>query len=146
VPVLYVLEMKYLNISLLIILSLQLSNGEENKDTSIIGILEALTLAINEAPKGKEIQAIERFEISDGKYAFYAVYGEEVIPYTRKEIGPDGNYVEVEKYRKEKIGVEISMTGKIKVDVLQRERTKPERRMISKDRVLPSRRVILEEN
>lgn len=143
---LHVLEMKYLNITLLTILSLQTSNGEENEDSSRIGILEALTLAISEAPEGREIQAIERFEISDSKYSFYAVYGEEVIPYTRKEIGPDGNYLEVEKYRKEKIGVEVSMTGQTKIEVLQSERTKPERRMISKDRVLPSRRVILDEN
>lgn len=134
--------MKHLILALLLILSFHVSHAEEKEGLPMIGIAEALALAIAAVPSGAEITSIERFEICSSKYAFYAVYGEKAVSYTRREKGPDGNYIEIEKSIKRKIGVEVSMTGQTKSEVLINERTKPER----EDGARPRRRVILNKN
>lgn len=117
-----------------------LSSEEESPELTI---LEALKIALREIPEGKSVSSIEHVQIDETKSIYYAVYDEAITPYQRNELNADGEYVEVTKYRKENVAIEIASKDTYRIGVLASERSRPS--ISTGDRrILPRRRVISE--
>ncbi|MGJ8649536.1 MAG: hypothetical protein ACSHX4_04195 [Opitutaceae bacterium] len=83
---------------------------------SKISIKEALDLAFEQLPEGKEITSIELQSDRDDHQWYFAEYGEKIVPYETKEMNADGEYIPCTKFRKVTVGIKIEMNKEVQID------------------------------
>jgi hypothetical protein len=52
-----------------------------------------------------------------GQIAYYAIYGEKVFESRKRELNEDGTYEMVPAYYKRRIGLTVSLTGEVHLDI-----------------------------
>ncbi|MEM7790703.1 MAG: hypothetical protein AAF546_04810 [Verrucomicrobiota bacterium] len=102
----------------------------EKEEAPSLSIKEALDLALDQLPEGKEITSIALQEYREDEVWYFAEYDEKVIPYESKEMNANGDFIPVTKFRKVKIGMKIGMDGNVLTDQLSSTASIPRRRVI----------------
>ena len=81
-----------------------------------LSIQEALELAIEKLPEGKEIESIALQTDREGNQWYFAEYGEKVISYEGRDMDEKGEYIPCTKYRKVSVGVKVEMNKDVQID------------------------------
>ena len=121
--------MKYLILILIAFQCTLLAEGGK-EETKHLDILEALKIALEHTPEGKEVDSIKKIEVNDLTYFYFASYGQQIIPYESSELQQDGTRKKVTRYREAKVGILVSQTGEVKIDTHPPRSQTPRRRVV----------------